>query len=312
MTESGSLDILRKAVAGQSLTRVINFGQRKGDGFGAAYLFLLNFLMESLGKGLGFALLETTHPCGFATKRGYTDYFIPFCDEIRVELPGLIHNDIFHKLTFKKPLGPWVAGHLLDLLSVQYRNRRYLWWFKHPETSGGDSRKPYFPESNDWHTNRSNLMKTLWSYNDQTRDEVKRHRSLLNLPEKYIGVHLRGGDKHAASVYAPLGRIQRMVSSQALSCLPIYVATDDFSCFRKLQELLPSRQVVTLARPKRQGYHNSEFQQKARQERRDATTLLFAELEALWNSYHFIGSQTTNISHLVGIYRNHSMMNWAD
>lgn len=312
MTESNSLEDLKGAVSGCSLTRAINFGQRKGDGFGAAYLFLLNHLMESLYSGLGFALLKTTHPCGFSTNLGYRDYFSPFCDEVPMVLPFLIHNDIFHKLTFKQPFGTGIAGRLLHLLSLPHRNARYIWWFERIETAGQHSTECYFSDSEDWHTNRSNLMKTLWSYNEQTRNGVKKHRSLVNLPDKYIGVHLRGGDKHSESVYAPLESIQRLASSQSISSLPIYVATDDYSCYRELQRLLPSRQIVTLAQPKSKGYHNTRFQKKTLHERREATILLIAELEILWDSYHFIGSRTTNISHLASIYRNRSMMSWAD
>ena len=137
------------------------------------------------------------------------------------------------------------------------------------------------------------IHRVAWRYNEATGLAVEAKKAALELPESYIGLHIRGGDKVIEhDVYGPERYIE---AAKALS--PIrraFVLTDDYTIFERLESEYPDWKFWTTCRPGERGYFHDEYQKLDAAAKADQLMNLFAAMDILGGAEHFIGTFSSN------------------
>ena len=291
------LDRIHKAVSVPKQTYVYPFGCSKTSGFGADYLAFIRGLINCLDRGIGFRLTKITSPHGFTIKNGYTDYFRPFCEYVT----GRFHETINRNplpyqrvFPFVKPL----ARSLLRFTSVPKAD--YFAFDMAGDYGLGES--CFFSKGITYLAKRKQLMRALWVYNDQTTNQVESFKFSISLPQNYIAMCIRRGDKRTEHSYVNLERYYEVISGLNTRYPTIFLATDDYSIVKQTIELFSEYDIITLSENTDKGYVHSEFRNLPARERRYRTVRFLAQLDIMRSAEIFIGSQTTNVTELTYAY----------
>lgn len=113
----------------------------------------------------------------------------------------------------------------------------------------------------------------------------------LNLPEHYISIQIRGGDKclefdELKSVESYIGKIEEA----GYAGETIFVFTDDYTNIKKLRELRPEWKIDTLTGEEERGYYNDAFNKQDWEFRKKNLIKLLAIVETCVKSDCHIGS----------------------
>ncbi len=283
------------------------FGLRPHMGFGADYMGLLSRLMSCLECGIKLSLCRIRHPQGFSVANGWSDYFEPFFDEVDCPLMGLFNR---HEFPYQKKFPPTriLAGIWLRRFT---QPQTTFFAFDTLRRFENTSLPVLFDPNVDWVQARALIMNSLWRFNDHTYDEVSCVLSRMHLPRRFFAMHIRRGDKHKEFAFVSLERYIDAVNSLSDECLPLFIASDDFSVVDHLRRALPNREIFSFADPCANGYDNPSYNMLPPQTRRMLTVALFADLEILRRAEVFIGTQTSNIGWMINSFRGGEGILWV-
>ena len=225
----------------------------------------------------------------FRIKKGWQDYFLPFCNES--------HNPVHHYINhrFDTPKG----------------GKRKLFY---------DSYKRLFPDNyltselwNDFrHIDHSELttfevqklsapiIYDIYRFNPSTQKQIKNLISTINLSCPYIGFHIRGGDKQSEhdllSIDKYISRAEKLSDiRQGL------ISTDDYRIFEALREQYPNWKFYTLTPNTNQGYYQDQFSKLTPQQKYDELLIMFASMELLSRAELTICTFSSNIGMFLGM-----------
>lgn len=141
------------------------------------------------------------------------------------------------------------------------------------------------------------LSKIALKYNKKTLKEVNELIATVQLPEKYVSIQFRGGDKsleckNLINTKEALKRINMNISD-------IFIFTDDYRFVREVKELRPQWNVYTLTRENECGYINSKFQKLPWDEKRKDMIKLFAMVEISLASYIHFGDEQACVNNYI-------------
>lgn len=285
---------------------VWRIGQQAG--FFAEYSALLCAMIYCLDHRLQLQIYSAD--ANFGTRKGWTDYFHPFCKEV---------SDAFHQ---KYNVGAAPAWCHLWKVAWQERRPQLLLWKLHQLITGrkgrrmahrcygekvllSDSVKPdysktyAFPELdiNGGFIDAFRAMAAItWHLNEETQQDIDRLTAELHLQGKaYVGCQVRGGDKVTESALIGPEEIARWVTTLNEG-QPVVVLTDDYRLFQDLQQRAPATQWLTLCTPDQRGYVNSSFTQTSAEEKREKMVRFMATMQLLMDCRLFVGSITTGPS----------------
>ena len=107
------------------------------------------------------------------------------------------------------------------------------------------------------------IAKNIFRFNDITKKEIEKLKRSLNLPEKYYGFHIRGGDKITESKLIPEIEYMNLLSNYSNNNIrDIFVSTDDYSIFENLVKNYGKKyNFHTLTTYKERGYDQYTFSQ---------------------------------------------------
>ena len=108
------------------------------------------------------------------------------------------------------------------------------------------------------------------------------------------GIHIRGGDKSRETELISAQRIMQVQNPKKGVC--VFILTDDYRMFQKLQADYPQLRLVTLCQAGETGYHHQEFCKLTPQKRKEAIIRLLISVNLLHDSRSFVGSITTGPS----------------
>lgn len=272
-------------------------------GFFAEYNTLLHALLYALQRRWQLKLYADD--ANFGYDRGWTDYFLPFCP--------LVHEG-FHRVFNLYRLPSWstvcrkalrkggsgllrwklkascrhLAGDVLawraygqrTLLSQHVRFNPHA-HFRIPELGiDGDYLEAY------------RVADALaWRLNEPVGRECRRLEEALHLPPRYAGCQIRGGDKVMETRLLPPEHYVSLLRRHAPG-QDVFVLTDDYRLFRRLQSLAPEVRWHTLCTPDEQGYVNRDFARSGGEAKRAQMVRFLASIEILKRSSLFVGSIT--------------------
>lgn len=241
----------------------------------------------------------------FRCDKGWEDYFLPFCD---------ISTDKFNCKYNLRDIDD------LSRLNKKRRTKLFLWKIIHCHTyltfdifrkcrdKKVEQNLYNIPELNfcgNLFSLTSQIINVIYRFNQQTELEIKSLIAALDLPDKYVSLHIRCGDKiieHEqmdCSVY--IARAEKLSSLRVA-----FVATDDFRIIETLRKDYPYWTFYTLTVSSEIGYVHNDFCTIQPMMKRAAMIKLFASMEILRNSELFVGTFSSNMGMFMGMCKEKS------
>ncbi|MBO5404422.1 MAG: hypothetical protein J6A13_00275 [Paludibacteraceae bacterium] len=229
--------------------------------------------------------LLSSKGANFAYDKGWDDYFLPFCREL-----NLYHQTMMNP-RYEAPLP--TTGKREKIKRCMFALQKKLWRIDLLTYDiFHDVRKQYV-DDNLIDACRE-ISNRIWQYNKQTQDAIKQRIRTLSLPDTYVSVHIRRGDKAREAAHTDIAKYISLLETNT-SCRDVFVATDDYSVYEELCAKYPDWQFYTLTPAVNRGYDQRKFEAFSAGHRRDEMLTLFSDIELLAASSLFVGTLSSNI-----------------
>lgn len=141
------------------------------------------------------------------------------------------------------------------------------------------------------------LAPLCFRYNKRVKEEIESKIHSLNLPNDYVSIQIRGGDKtqeftNIIGTDYCISKIQEF----APDAKTLFVFTDDYRNITYMKEKQKDWNIVTLTKPDECGYYNDEFNSRDWNARRADLIKLFTMVELCINSRLHIGCAGTGVN----------------
>lgn len=262
------------------------------SGFFSEYNNMILGMLYCLRHQIRFHLYSAD--ANFGAKSGWTDYFLPFTNSYTSYLLHISNNRYNIDQNWRKWIRRTVYNHI-DYFTYEL--------FDTLRAEAGQRLHYYIPELNidgDVRDACKKLVELTWNFNSGTKTGINKKFSLLNLPEKYIGIHIRGGDKYLES---KLYSINTYIGKAAgLSDIRnAFILTDDYRIFEDLNKNYPDWTFFTLCGKDERGYYLDQLNKKNKKTIYNTYINLFASIEILAESELFIGTFSSNPGMYLGM-----------
>ena len=266
-----------------------------GTGFFSEFNNLILAILYCLVNKIKFKLY-LVNAKGFPNNKGFEEFFMPFCKELIYDADTEFNN-IFNfpknEVEVLLPIMKYKYGISYFTTDIFY-NMRY-----------NDFRNSHFiikelGIDGDIYNAFGIIAKNIFRFNNETKKEIYKLINNLNLPKKYIGFHIRAGDKITeAELIKPEKYIESLKKHSDIK--DIFISTDDYSVVEKLKNQYGSKyNIYTLTNKKELGYNQSDFEMSNKNEKYNHLIEFFASIEILLNSELCFGSYTSNPSIFLG------------
>lgn len=269
-----------------------------GTGFFSEFNNLILAILYCLVNKIKFKLY-LVNAKGFPNNKGFEEFFMPFCKELIYDA-NTEFNNIFN---FPKN----EVEVLLPAMKEKY-GISYFVYFNSDifnKMRHNDFRNYHFDikelgiDGDIYHA-FGIIAKNIFRFNNETKKEIYKLINNLNLPKKYIGFHIRAGDKITeAELIKPEKYIEILKKYSDIK--DIFISTDDYSVVEKLKNQYGSKyNIYTLTNKKELGYNQGDFEMSNKNEKYNHLIEFFASIEILLNSELCFGSYTSNPSIFLG------------
>ncbi len=266
-----------------------------GTGFFSEFNNLILAILYCLVNKIKFKLY-LVNAKGFPNNKGFEDFFMPFCKELIYDADTEFNN-IFNfpknEVEVLLPIMKYKYGISYFTTDIFY-NMRY-----------NDFRNSHFiikelGIDGDIYNAFGIIAKNIFRFNNETKKEIYKLINNLNLPKKYIGFHIRAGDKITeAELIKPEKYIESLKKHSDIK--DIFISTDDYFVVEKLKNQYGSKyNIYTLTNKKELGYNQYDFEMSNKNEKYNHLIEFFASIEILLNSELCFGSYTSNPSIFLG------------
>jgi len=282
-------------------------------GFFSNYNFMIFAILYCLDNKIQFNLCNSGNYFSLRD-RDPNIFFKPFTKEV------IDNGKHFQTINYKYALKQMLKGNLEEVKNL-YPYINFLGRQLYTQDVWGRSTDPsvlkkryYIPElqiDDDMRTACSRLVELTWRYTDRTKEEVENCMSTINLPQNYLGFHIRRGDK---DVEVFLDNLNKYIEkAETLSSIrDAFVLTDDYTVIEELEKDYPQWNISTLCTPDERGYIHSQFMQTDPVKKRNSIIKLFADIELLAKSEFFIGNFYSNIGSYLGMRMDKSKVYTVD
>ena len=225
----------------------------------------------------------------FRIKKGWQDYFLPFCSES--------HNPVHHYINhrFDAPKGR-KRKMLYDIYKKLFPNTYLtseLWndfrHIDHSELTTAEVQQ-----------NSAAVIDEIYRFNPSTKEQIDHLITKLDLDKPYIGFHIRGGDKTAEH---DILSIEQYIS-RANSLTDIrsgFIYTDDYSFYTSLCQKYPDWHFTTLTSEQDRGYYHNRFLELTPQQKSQKLINMFASMELLRHANLSFCTFSSNIGMFLGM-----------
>ena len=265
-------------------------------GFFSEYNHMIFAVAYCLKHRIKFVL--STRDNNFSYAKGWQDYFLPFCEEATNKLHAKFNHRGVPAITKTQDYSAAVFRHLIGV--------KYLTYQLFGRIRAQDfSERIVIPELNiDGNLIECchEIIKQTWLYQPNVKPIIADNIRQLDLPEEYVGIHIRGGDK---VIEHELFKVSDYIKAvQTLTeCKNIYVATDEFDYVKALQTNFPDYTFFTRCRPEASGFVQDAFNVQSKEYKRTALLDLFTDVDVLNAGTFFVGAYTSNIGMYLGMRR---------
>lgn len=231
----------------------------------------------------------------FTFGNGWTEYFEPFCPEFK--------NDYIGKRISQDYINNHRDKHICYLYKIFTKNdilNDIYWycrsgWFEHshfciPELGiDGDIRQAM-----------KVIIPIVYRFNKKYTNIINNFNNKLELPNRYISLHVRAGDKITErDLITPQAYMEKARSLS--NCRNIFVATDDYRIFEQLRDDNPDYVFYTSTSPEEKGNDTERLFASSQEVIRKNLIEMFASVELFLQSELFIGTYSSNPGLFVGM-----------
>jgi hypothetical protein len=275
------------------------------SGFFSEYNNMILALLYCLKHGIRFELYsDYTH---FALRDGWNDFFLPFqsVNTHRINKDYSLRPYVIEE-SKEAPLQKIVKYRYITaayklLFGVDYMTQDL--WPLHRDKAFAQATFD-IPELGFHQTPllvaTQQVIRALWQYNEQSVPLVESFNSSLHLPEEYISLHVRAGDKFTETEMYDFS--EYMVPAAKFSRnQEAFILTDDYTVIEQLQAQYPTWRFHTLCAPTERGYFHRDFVKQDKQFKYMQHLKLFANMDACAGSTKFIGTYSSNPGMYMGM-----------
>lgn len=271
-----------------------------GNGFYSELNSLLFSTLFCLQNRLRLEIYSKDAPFTFGN--GWNEYFESFCPDFK--------NDFIGKRISRDYVNNHKNNHICYLYKVLTKNdilNDIYWycrsgWFEHthfviPELGiNGDIRQAM-----------KVLIPIVYRFNEKYTHIINTFINDLDLPHRYISMHVRAGDKITErDLITPQKYLDKAKTFS--DCHNIFVATDDYRIFEQLRNDNPDYTFYTSTSPEERGNDTEKLFASSNDIIRKNLIEMFASVEVFLHSDIFVGTYSSNPGLFVGMIIDEKMV----
>lgn len=226
----------------------------------------------------------------FSYNAGWIDFFLPFCKEIK---SYWLRKFNYRRKPVYKNRYERICFNLFKLLHPSYI---YMYTLFGAIRKVNPQERFIIPElglSGTLLENCREIHQMIWRYNESTSIRIHELISGVQLPEQYVGIHIRLGDKiEEAELYSPIDYVEK--AKQFSSLKSYFVLTDDYRAIINLTSSYPDISFYTLCHQEERGYHFQDLMSQSVFEKTQSFYRLWASMDILGQSVLFVGTYSAN------------------
>jgi len=284
-------------------------------GFFSEYNNMILTMVWCLRNNYQFQLFSSNANFGF--NKGWTDFFLPFCTEVFNEFhlkynrrPYPYGSNEYYPLFVRGLMRFGILKANFDYNPISHHLRRTLGIGRlltqdvfvkaHEQNPYEDVEIPNLGFYGNFRCLCKILTDLTWRFNEKIQREIDNMIQELDLPAKYIGFHIRRGDKFIESQHVPVSLFINKAETMS-NIRTAFVSTDDYSVIHELKASYTTWHFYTLCQLHERGYYQSDFNQLSNLEKKDNHIRLFSSMVVLEHASHFIGTFSSNMGMFLGM-----------
>jgi len=165
---------------------------------------------------------------------------------------------------------------------------------------------------------KSQFMRKLWQYTRETQRMISLLNQALDLPDRYVAIHIRRGDKVKGSCRECLQVASEVYAAEALlhvspQCNVIVACSDDLSAAREVCDMVKQRDPTVDVRHRsrndvpeqlRNGHWQAAYNSLTQKDRVAMTHEFLADVEVLRNANVCVCTYSSNVGRLAALLRD--------
>ena len=152
----------------------------------------------------------------------------------------------------------------------------------------------------------SNSFKKFYNYNVLTQNNISEKKQYINIPDNYISIHIRRGDKIVTGEMEDinLNIYVDAIRKYSYRSNNIYIATDDVTVISYISKKLSDidTNIYYNKENKLKGFDEKTYNLKSDSVRRDEVLNMLFDMDMMINSSFFIGTFSSNVGCVVAMY----------
>ena len=271
-----------------------------GNGFYSELNSLLFSTLFCLQNKLRLVLYSKDAPFTFGN--GWNEYFETFCPEFK--------NDFIGKRISRDYINNHRDNHICYLYKILTKNdilNDIYWycrsgWFEHSHFD-----IPELGIKGDIRQAMKIIIPIVYRFNNNYTHIINNFINKLDLPKRYISLHVRAGDKITErALITPQNYLEKAKSLS--NCHNIFIATDDYRIYERLRDENPDYTFFTSTSPEERGNDTEKLFASTQDTIRNNLIELFASVEAFLHSELFVGTYSSNPGLFVGMQIDKKMI----
>lgn len=226
----------------------------------------------------------------FSSGKGWTEFFMPFCHEQKNRWLRRFNHRIKPVYKNRKE---WFCFNVYKRFHPSYTYMYSLF----SAIRDVDINRRYIVEELGLNgtllENCSAIHRMIWKYNEGTSFKIFQLINNLHLPDKYVGMHIRLGDKDTETQLLSPNQYMEKVQQHSL-LRDVFVLTDDYRAILDLEKSHPTYRFYTLCGEDEKGYDFPKLISRSREEQTQSYLRLWASMEILEHSSLFVGTYSAN------------------
>lgn len=276
-----------------SFIRKLVFRLGYDGGFFSEYNNMVFAILFCLNKRIKFTLSSINNNF---SEVGWVEYFEEFCPE-DFDKFHIKHNT----RQYSRPSIRQQIKRYLHILSTKTYLTQDLWLkFHNTKFEKKTFKIDQLAINSDFFGACKYIIKLTWRYNTETLEKINRIIYKINLPKKYLAVHIRKGDKFKESGIIPSETyINKLKKSSTIK--DYFVLTDDYEVITELNLLFPELTFYHLTDSEGKGYDHNLFSHLNSSTKKDALLKLFASIEIMSAAQFSMCTFSSNVGLFLGM-----------
>ncbi len=226
---------------------------------------------------------------------GWEDVFLPFCPRFsfsligRSILIGTNHNCRRNKLTS-----------LYKMFSEDITEDDVFWYTHTNRFAVAEYNIPELGIKGDIHQAMRRLIPLVYRFNPFYRNKIDELKATIKLPDQYVGIHIRVGDKaNEVEIIPPHRYLDKMKCYT--SEINTFIYTDNIHVVNELRRCDKDLFLYSFVDDKDQGFDMKTVTNMSDEDRQLQLIKMFASIEVLLCSVLFVGTYSSNPGMFIGM-----------